>query len=72
MSVKARVIDITTLESDAIVNAANESLAPGGGVCGAIIEPPAPSSPQACAPDREMPHGRGAAHAGVPAPGPGS
>jgi O-acetyl-ADP-ribose deacetylase len=45
---KVVTADITTLDVDAIVNAANEGLVRGGGVCGAIFRAAGPELDDAC------------------------
>ena len=58
MKIEARLVDITTLDVDAIVNAANTELAPGGGVCGAIYRAAGPQLLAACASQRPCPVGQ--------------
>lgn len=62
--------DITTQTVDAIVNAANDGLATGGGVCGAIFAAAGPGLAEACAAVAPCPTGeaRTTPGYGLPAP----
>ncbi len=59
MPLRAIQADITTLDVDAVVNAANERLAQGGGVCGAIFRAAGEALlARACAPLAPCPAGQ--------------
>ena len=64
MRVEAVKGDITRETVDAIVNAANEGLAPGGGVCGAIHAAGGPAIAEECRQRGRCPTGKAVATTG--------
>jgi O-acetyl-ADP-ribose deacetylase (regulator of RNase III) len=68
VQIEAQLVDITTLATDAIVNAANTALAPGGGVCGAIHRAAGPELADACASVAPCPTGEARLTAGFRLP----
>jgi O-acetyl-ADP-ribose deacetylase (regulator of RNase III) len=64
----AVVGDITVEATDAVVNAANEALARGGGVCGAIFAAAGPGLAEACAAVAPCPTGDARATPGFALP----